>query len=78
MAKTIVPSKALMYSVACNEYIGSCETRHQANTIREKKRHLQDFAKWLGHDFEMEALTRKQCNKFLYSIQNEMGNKAAN
>lgn len=78
LAQVTAPSMALMFSVACSEYIGSCETRHRANTIREKKRHLQDLAKWIGQDFEMGALTRKQCNKFLYSIQKEMGNKAAN
>jgi site-specific recombinase XerD len=78
LAQATAPSMALMFSVACSEYIGSCETRHRANTIREKKRHLQDLAKWIGQDFEMGALTRKQCNKFLYSIQKEMGNKAAN
>ncbi|MBQ3171050.1 MAG: tyrosine-type recombinase/integrase [Mailhella sp.] len=73
-----VPSEALMYSEACSEYIASCVTRHGVNTVREKKRHLRDFAKWFRHDFEMESLDRQQCNKFLSAIQKEMGNKSAN
>ncbi len=68
----------LMYSQAVNDYLLDYEVRFQHNSLREKKSHFTDFAKFIKKDFAMNNITISDCRKFLSSIQISKGDKSAN
>ena len=44
----------LMYSLACSQYIADCELRIASNTLREKKKHLREFASYIRKDCRLQ------------------------
>lgn len=68
----------LMYSQAVKQYIADAGSRFGHNAVREKARHLRDFADYLGGDVSIAGITATQGKSFLASMQKEHGNKSAN
>ena len=69
---------ALMYSEMCGQYLEECEARMRANTVREKYRHLTDFASHLGRDLPVAEINQEHAERFVKTVQQKKGNKAAN
>ena len=44
----------LMYSQGCSQYIADCELRIASNTLREKKKHLREFASYIRKDCRLQ------------------------
>ncbi len=68
----------LMFSLAAKHYIADAGSRFGHNAVREKARHLRDFADFLGGDTPIAEVTAMQGKAFLAAMQTEHGNKSAN
>lgn len=68
----------LMFSQAVKEYIVDAGGRFTHNSVREKARHLRDFASYLGGDVPIDTITAAHGKAFLAAMQKEHGNKSAN
>lgn len=53
-APAMVAQPRLMYSLACSQYIADCELRIASNTLREKKKHLREFASYIRKDCRLQ------------------------
>jgi len=73
----------LMYSQACSQYIADCELRIAFNTLREKKKHLREFANYIRKDCRlqdcaMNDVTLSMARDFINGIMARSGAKTAN
>jgi integrase len=73
----------LMFSVASDKYLSDCEARMQPGTVREKFKHLTEFAAFMmekqgGGDFPAAGVTVAHGKAFVASIREIHGNKSAN
>lgn len=73
----------LMFSVASDRYLSDCEARMQPGTVREKFKHLTEFAEFIvekygGGDFPTAGVTVAHGKAFVAFTREAHGNKSAN
>lgn len=83
MQSPSVSHQSLMYSQGCSQYISDCELRIALNTLREKKKHLREFARYIREecrlqDCAMDDVTLSIARDFINGIMTQNGAKTAN
>ena len=73
----------LMFSAASDRYLKDCEARMQPGTVREKFKHLTEFAAFMaekngGGDFPAAGVTVAHGKAFVGHIREQHNNKSAN